>query len=242
MTIGLTYTGSSEKHLNYERWLKGSGPESIEVIQLSADDKNENKISGCDALVLSGGIDIHPKFYKETKTDYPGSPLDFDEKRDEFEITAFKQAQQKNIPVLGICRGMQLINCIYHGTLQQDLGKALNIIHRATAVRDKKHDLNINANTIINEISNGSRSVVNSAHHQSIQKVGDGLKVSCTAGDGTVEAVERVDPSGKPFLLGVQWHPERMVKPEWENAPLSVKLREKFIEEIHKAKKANGNY
>ena len=237
MTIGLTYTGSPEKHLNYEKWLKGSQPETIEVIQLSAEEKNENKISGCDALVLSGGIDIHPKFYQETKTDYPDSPPDFDEKRDEFEITAFQEAQQKNIPVLGICRGMQLINIIYHGTLQQDLGQALNIIHRATAIRDKKHDLNIKANTIINEISAG-RSVVNSAHHQSIQRVGDGLKVSCTAADGTIEAVERVDPSGKPFLLGVQWHPERMYGYGLQNSSFSKALRDRFIEAVRKTENA----
>jgi putative glutamine amidotransferase len=238
MRIGLTYTGSPEKHLNYERWLKGIFKEDIEIIKLSVDDKNESEIQNCDALVIAGGRDIHPKFYKKTETDYPNSPPDFDEARDAFEIAAFQLAQKKNIPVLGICRGMQLINCILDGTLNPDLGAILNEVHRDKNARDKAHALNVEANTIMSEIVNAGRSVVNSAHHQSIEKLGDGLKVNCTADDGTIEGLEWADPSNKPFLLCIQWHPERMFKIQLESSHLSRTLRDKFIEEIKKSKKA----
>lgn len=242
MRIGLTYTGSPEKHQNYERWLKGNSVEKIEVIKLSVDDKNESAIKNCDALVIAGGRDIHPKFYKKTKTDYPNSPLEFDEERDDFEIAAFQQAQIKNIPVLGICRGMQLVNCILNGTLNSDLGETLNAIHRAESTNDKAHALNIETNTILNEIANAARSVVNSAHHQSIEKLGAGLKVNCTADDGTIEGLEWADPSNKPFLLCIQWHPERMFKFQLESSRLSRNLRDKFIEEIKNQRKSNENY
>jgi len=234
MKIALTYTGSDEKHNHYVRWLKVS--EDIEVIKASAVDNNLHAIADCDALVLAGGRDIHPMFYKNQNTDYPHATGDFDEERDEFEIATFQLAEEKNIPVLGICRGMQLINCILNGTLKQDLGEALNKIHRAEAINDKTHGLNIEANSILNEITKAEHNVVNSAHHQAIDKLGEGLKVNCTADDGTIEGLEWAEPSNKPLLLCIQWHPERMFKFQLENAPLSGGIRNKFIEEIKKSK------
>jgi putative glutamine amidotransferase len=133
---------------------------------------------------------------------------------------------------------MQLINCILNGTLNPDLGTILNEVHRDKNARDKAHALNIEANTIMSKIVNAERSVVNSAHHQSIEKLGSGLKVNCTADDGTIEGLEWSDPSNKPFLLCIQWHPERMFKIQLESSHLSRTLRDKFIEEIKKSKKA----
>jgi putative glutamine amidotransferase len=236
MKIGLTYTGTEEKHQNYIRWLMGN--EEIEVIKLSADD-TINDLKKYDGFVISGGTDIHPKYYKSKKINYPNAPSAFDEKRDEFEILVFRSAQENNIPVLGVCRGFQLINCIYGGTLQQDLGKALNIIHRAQTEngiqKDKAHGLSIEPGTLLSDICGQGRLVVNSAHHQTVKKPGKGLKVNCTADDGTIEGLEWANPSGKPFLLAVQWHPERMFKFQLENSPVSKGIRDRFIEEIKKS-------
>jgi putative glutamine amidotransferase len=236
MKIGLTYTGTEEKHQNYIRWLMSD--EDIEVIKLSPDDTSD-ELKKYNGFVISGGTDIHPKYYKSKIINYPNAPSAFDEKRDEFEISVFKTAQENNIPLLGVCRGFQLINSIYGGTLQQDLGKALNIIHRAQTEngiqKDKAHGLNLEPDTLLSDICGPGRFVVNSAHHQAIKKIGKGLKVNCIADDGTIEGLEWANPSGKPFLLAVQWHPERMFKFQLENSPVSKGIRDRFIEEIKKS-------
>ncbi|MEI9808751.1 MAG: gamma-glutamyl-gamma-aminobutyrate hydrolase family protein [Bacteroidota bacterium] len=236
MKIGLTYTGSEEKQQNYTRWLMGNEP--VEVVTLSADD-NINELNGYDAFVLSGGTDIHPKYYKSKKFAYPNAPFRFEEKRDEFEIAIFKSAQKNGIPVLGVCRGFQLINCILGGKMKQDLGDGLNKIHKAEVKnqiqKDKAHGISIEPGTFMERICGGDRFVVNSAHHQAVKKTGKGLKVNCIADDGTIEGVEWADPSGKPFLLAIQWHPERMFKFHLENSPVSKAIRDNFIEAVQKS-------
>lgn len=228
MRIALTFTDTEEKHRHYVHWLKGN--DSIEVVKLAAADNNLQELDNCDALVLAGGRDIHPKLYLHS-TKYHNAPVDFDEARDTFEIAAFHKAQSKGKPVLGICRGMQLVNCILGGTLQQDLG-ALNIIHKMEGPNDKAHGVHVVPNTLLHSISLSERGVVNSAHHQAIDRLGEGLKVNCRADDNTIEGVEWEQPAGKPFLLCVQWHPERMFTFQLEAAALSHQIRQLFMEAI----------
>src|SRR5437879_3054043 len=128
MRIGLTYTGSEKKHLNYVNWLKGN--DSIEIVELSSAKNNLNELQNCDALVMSGGVDVHPSFYNNAELNYSGAE-DFEMDRDQFEKDAFNLAQKNKLPVLGICRGMQLINCLLGGTLKQDLGE-LNSDRKST--------------------------------------------------------------------------------------------------------------
>jgi len=244
MKIGLTYTGSEEKHQNYIKWLTGN--DDIEIIQLSERDNNADAIKNYDALILSGGVDIHPKFYNSEKIHYPHSPKEFNEQRDEFEIALFRFAQKTNKPVLGICRGFQLINCMYDGTLKQDVGDERNKIHKAEIInhiqKDKAHGLDIEEGTTLNDIVKNSRAVVNSAHHQTIDKLGEGLKANCHSDDGLIEGFERAHPNGKPFLLAVQWHPERMYKFNLEGSPVSKSIRDRFIEEMKNSMTKNENY
>ncbi len=233
MKIALTYTGTDEKHYNYVRWLQGNEP--IEIIKLSVKENNLDEIKTCDALILSGGVDIHPEFYQGSLEYHNLPEKGWKEKRDLFEKSAFESAVEQSIPILGICRGLQLINVVLKGTLVQDLGdKSLNPIHKGDP--DKCHNVNIEKDTLLHDISNIESGKINSAHHQAVEKLGDGLKINCTADDGTVEGLEWADRSGKPFLLCIQWHPERMFKFQLEDSPLSKNIRNRFIEEIIKSK------
>ncbi|MEP6675045.1 MAG: gamma-glutamyl-gamma-aminobutyrate hydrolase family protein [Ferruginibacter sp.] len=232
MKIGLTYTGTEIKNQNYINWLKGN--EDIEVIRLSAADKNEHEV--IDALVMSGGIDMFPPFYGNDKTDYDNAPAVFQKERDEFETAMFNSALKKEIPILGICRGFQLINCILGGNMKQDLGKTLNEVHWAdNKPYDKAHGINIEKNSLLIDIATVERTAVNSAHHQAIDQLGKGLKINCFADDGTIEGIEWSDKKDKAFFIGVQWHPERMYKFQLENSAVSKNIRDRFIDEIKKS-------
>lgn len=231
MTIALTYTGFQDKHDNYLNWLLKNthgNHENIEVVKISAEDNNLEVLSGCDGLILSGGLDFHPKHYGG-ETGYPNQPDCFNEARDAFEITAFKTAQELWMPVLGVCRGLQIMNCVLGGTLIQDFGETGNAIHKFHHY-DKAHGLNIEPNTLLFDTVKSPRGVVNSAHHQSIKTLGNGLQSNCHSDDGRIEGIEWKDKKSKPYLLGVQWHPERFYILNVAHSPLSLGIRNSFIE------------
>lgn len=231
--IGLTYTGTDEKHNNYINWLKGN--DRIEIIVLSEEAHNLEEVKAVDAVVLSGGVDAHPSSYGSDIVDYPNAPISFNEKRDLFETDVFKLSQEQKIPALCICRGMQLVNCILGGDMVQDIGADANDIHRNEGV-DKIHDVAVLPDTLLSSITQVEKNIVNTAHHQCVNQLGNGLKVNAFSDDGIIEGVEWIDKTNKPFFLGVQWHPERMFKFGMQASPLSKNIREYFINEIKKSK------
>ena len=229
MKIGITHTGWHDKHLNYVNWIRGNDKE-IEIVVLSAN--NDNKIEDCDALVLSGGVDMHPRYFKGTDI-YANMPAHFQEARDEFELKAFDTAIKNSIPVLGICRGLQLINVFCEGTLVQDLGENKNNIHKeqhdkTIAERDRKHNVKVEDGTVLRNIVKVNSGTVNSAHHQAIERLGKELTANSYSEDGVIEGIEWKNKN-RPFMLAVQWHPERMDKAELVNSPLSKNIRDHFI-------------
>lgn len=232
MKIGLTYTGSDKKHNYYKQWLEGND-EDIHVIKLSEVENNATTINDCDALVLSGGIDINPELYRGKK-EYPNKPERFNDQRDDLESSVFSNALERKIPVLGICRGLQLINVLLNGTLVQDLD-AGNKTHEGGP--DKEHEIQIEKDSLLYQLTGTLSGAVNSAHHQAIDKLGDGLKINCRAADGTIEGIEWLDPKQKSFLLGIQWHAERMFFFNLQNSPLSAGIRNQFIQEIRNTKR-----
>jgi len=223
--IGLTYTGSDEKHNNYLEWLQG---DDIELVRLTDNQHTAAIVSELDALVLSGGVDMHPDYYHGEQT-YNRMPKMFKRNRDEFELALLGKAIETSIPILGICRGMQLINVYQEGTMIQDLAEK-NKIHEGSN-QDRVHNVNLEKGTLLSEIAGVSSAPVNSAHHQSIKALGKGLLANCSSDDGVIEGIEWEDKHNKPFMLAVQWHPERMKKFDLHNTPLCKNIRDRFIAE-----------
>jgi putative glutamine amidotransferase len=238
--IGLTYTGTEWKHENYVRWLCDGGAGAwtgpIEVVRLAAADANLEELTHCDALVLSGGVDIHPGLYGGA-FDYAKTPAGgWEQGRDLFEQAALELAWQRKMPVLGVCRGLQLINVSLKGNLLQDLGVSGDALHENTTGTDPRHGVSIVAETLLAAVTGHAAGTVNSAHHQAIDRLGEGLRVNCRATDQTIEGIEWAEPAGKPFLLAVQWHPERMYVNALADGYLYRAIRERLIDEIRKNK------
>jgi putative glutamine amidotransferase len=233
MKIGLTYTGSEIKDANYVRWLK-DGDETIEVVRLSVLE-DPDAIKGCDALVLSGGVDIEPTIYGGA-AEYPRAPKEWQKDRDLFEHAVLVYAWQHGLPVVGVCRGLQLINVSCKGTLVQDLGEQEDGAHDNRDGVDKRHGVKILEGTLLEAIAGLQQGQANSAHHQAIDRLGDDLRVNCLAEDGTIEGIEWADPAEKPFMMAVQWHPERMYTNGFTDTGLYRSIRDRLVGEVRKTK------
>jgi putative glutamine amidotransferase len=232
MRIGITDTGTEWKHQNYVRWIEGG--DGVEVVRLSAALGNLNEAAGCDGLVLSGGIDIDPSLYGGER-EYRRSPAGgWELDRDLFEQAVLRMAWERELPVLGVCRGLQLINITLNGDLVQDLGIAGDAGHEANAGIDKQHRVRIEGESLLAKVTGCLGGEVNSAHHQAVGRLGEGLKVNCYAEDGTTEGIEWAEPAGRPFLLAVQWHPERMLANAFEDEFLYRAIRDRFVGEVKK--------
>jgi len=155
---------------------------------------------------------VDPSFYDEAK---PHETVHANPKRDKFEFALLEQAIHHRLPILGICRGVQMINVKFGGSLYQDLasGAAPQFEHRQTDLGKPRQEPTHTILVTDPESSLGAlvpaTCRVNSLHHQAIKRVGRGLRVTARSEDGLVEAVESADEY--PFLLAVQWHPEEMV-------------------------------
>jgi putative glutamine amidotransferase len=159
-----------------------------------------------DGLVLQGGADIHPSAYGETPHAQLGPT---DSVRDRFELDLVRAFVGAGKPVLGICRGMQLLNVACGGTLYQDVNACGITPHehvRAGVHEDHAHELEIDPESRLAAIyPERERAQVNSIHHQSVKDLGAGLVIEAKAPDGVVEAIRLADAD---FVVGVQWHPE----------------------------------
>jgi putative glutamine amidotransferase len=159
-----------------------------------------------DGLVLSGGSDIDPSLYGETPHPKLGRVI---RERDDFELALCREALRRDLPILAICRGHQVLNVATGGTLIQDIPSEVSgrIEHDARRERwERAHDVRILQGTRLGAILRKAMVAVNSFHHQAVERVGDGLIVSaCSADEQVVEGIEMPD---RRFVLGVQWHPE----------------------------------
>jgi len=177
-------------------------------VELTRDADVEGMIEHLDGLVLSGGADLDPALYGQ-EPDENLQSLEPD--RDEWEMELFAAARTRDIPVLAICRGFQLVNVAFGGTLVQHVELDEGSGHPQWNVdgHTATHEVNVVADTMISTLL-PSRWSVNSLHHQTVERLGEGLTASATAPDGVVEAFET--PEGD--LLAVQWHPELLLAPD----------------------------
>ena len=179
-------------------------------------------LSIIDGIVIAGGDgNIPPDLYGQEQQ------YDFivNRPRAEFELPLLKEALSLNMPVMGICHGMQIINVALGGTLNQnilrDIDEALNH-HRKDSREQTCHDILIDKNSMLYQMTQLERSSVNSSHSQSVNQLGKGLLVSATAPDGVIEAIESQEHN---FVVGFEWHPEFLANP-----PLDEPLFRHFMQ------------
>lgn len=176
-----------------------------------------------DGLMIPGSDeDIHPRFYGQQLT---ASRVTTQGQRAAFEIAITKKALDRNLPFLGICNGMQILNVACGGDLMQEITERVtssNIIHEQPHPKNiPSHAINIKPGTILASLaSNSLEAQVNSTHHQAVDRIGAGLIVSANAPDGVVEAIESTMHN---FVLGVEWHPEYL------NSDLDLNVFKKLV-------------
>jgi putative glutamine amidotransferase len=214
---------------NYMNWLKAAR-EDVEIVELSGLSAEEasNALGGLDGLLLSGGADVDPARYQRQDL---RDLCKIDAVRDEMEIALINASRELRMPVLGICRGMQILNVAYGGTLIADIPTQheTSIEHRqdTDSKQDATHGVELQPGTIMRHFIGAYDGTINSAHHQCVDQLADVFTPSAYSTDGIIEALEWGDASlgGKPFLYAVQWHPERL---PYEN-PMSLPIAQHFL-------------
>jgi len=187
-----------------------------------------------DGVLLGGGCDVEPSRYGETSR--PEANLELDPERDATDFALFAEAWPRGTPVLGVCRGLQVINVALGGTLVQDIPteRPSSVSHDRTPSEKtrREHAVSIEPGTLLATIAGSDEVDVNSRHHQAVGKPGRGLRVSAKAPDGLVEAVES---EGERWLLAVQWHPENLA-----SDPVSARLFAEFARAVRSSQRNSG--
>ena len=186
-----------------------AGAETVDLVP------GTKTLPAVDGLLLPGGWDVDPSFYGEKRDD---KVQEVDPKLDQTELSLFHQAREREIPVLGICRGQQVINVAMGGTLVQHLeGHEVRALGRSHLA----HVIEVDPSSELGRAAGGPKVRVNSLHHQAIKRLGEGLQQSARGEDGTVEGVETDDG----LIVAVQCHPEELTV----DMPWARVLFERFV-------------
>jgi putative glutamine amidotransferase len=206
--IAITRCGKTHDYIESVR-LAGGEPWVLDP----AVDRADSVIRTAGGLLLTGGDDVRPDLYGATPhPSFEGAEAG----RDEYEIDLVSRAIEADAPIFAICRGIQLLNVARGGTLVQDIPteRPSNVSHRlptpAHAADELAHTIRVEPDSLLSALVGGRLTDadtcnVNSRHHQAVDTLGDGLRITAVSPDGIVEAIE---DHGRRFCLGVQWHPE----------------------------------
>jgi len=223
--IALSKGKGSKHYIRYGEWLEENNPnvKCVDLYYVNSIEEIDNIMSEASGLVLTGGPDVHPGRYGQ---EFDTARCEIDPKRDTLEFYLIEQAKLRGMPILGICRGLQILNVAYGGTLFVDIPSdyGTKVIHRCDSIYCY-HYVTIDTVSLLYSIMKEKRLKVNSYHHQGINKMADAFIVNARSDDGLIEGIEFKKKYDNPFLLAVQWHPERL------NSQTSMKLARHFIRE-----------
>ena len=189
--------------VNYSAALYGEGLLPLMAANL-APEAAEAMVARVDGVVFSGGADLDPTLYGRPPE--PGLGL-VDPTRDAFEVALYHTARARGLPILGVCRGIQLVNVVEGGTLHQHLPAVEGLVQHEQRNIDGPpfHRVRLEVGSYAAQAAGSETVVVNSFHHQGVDRLAPGMRATGHTDDGLVEALEAIDA---PWLLAVQWHPE----------------------------------
>ncbi|MBR5520522.1 MAG: gamma-glutamyl-gamma-aminobutyrate hydrolase family protein [Oscillospiraceae bacterium] len=195
------------QRVTYPQAVWAAGGEAI-LLPCNPDKSNVPQlVSMLDGLLVPGGADVTPELYGEEKMDVCGSTFRFE---DEYDMELIKEAVKQGKPILAICRGMQIMNVLYGGTLYQDIPTQYETTQNHSMFEDgaeNLHTVNLEEDSHLARILGAYKDVkVNTSHHQAVKDLAEGFRLTGRAPDGIPEAMENRDGS----IICMQWHPERM--------------------------------
>ena len=203
----------------YESAVRAAGMEPVSVLT-----SGSVSLGSAAGLLLLGGTDVNPKHYGAAAHPETDSP---DDERDAVELELIHEALENDLPILGICRGLQILNVYHCGTLIQHLPDPKRHDPNMENPGSVAHEVTIEPDTLLAAIAGATVWRVNSRHHQAVDQPGERLSVTARASeDGVVEALERHD---KHFVLAVQWHPEDQVGEHPEQLKLFERFRDALL-------------
>lgn len=206
--VGISNMNSSTKEQVFRNAVAKTGAASV-VLPMAATEKEANYVTDrIDCLIMTGGEDIDPSYYGEKPSKYLGS---VNAPRDTADVLILDRAIERRIPILCVCRGMQILNVVLGGTLVQDIPSEVSdaLIHRDPYLKEfVTHQISVSEGSITASLIGAGSVTVNSWHHQAVEKLGHDLVVTASSSDGIVEAIEMTD---RPYVVGVQFHPERLL-------------------------------
>ncbi len=229
LQIAISKGGPEEKYRMYASYVMSVYP-LVQITDLDGmqPDKACEMLSKCDGLILTGGVDVHPRLYgREDMLSVCGAT---DTVRDKLELSLIQKALALKMPVFAICRGAQLLNVSQGGTLWQDIPSQVPsaIVHRSDEPSGAIHVVSVENPSLLKTITGGGQVKVNSFHHQAINKLADAFTAMARTEDGIVEAYTWKERDQHPFLIAVQWHPERMGTDD----PMTGSLMRSFIQAV----------